>query len=148
MSIAYLKVKIKSLAVEATIIRHEERKYGGSWRWLRKQEANPKTTLALSDTMRTWHGLWTHRSELSIEQRAALVAYGYLRGRAYREIETDPHWLKAPFSRQGPDWNRVRDLVWKYGPFQPAGNKKETDSKQKLWDKLMGWRKEPIAKAA
>jgi hypothetical protein len=30
MSIDYLKVKIKSLAAEATIVRHEERKYLGA----------------------------------------------------------------------------------------------------------------------
>jgi len=131
MSLAYLKVKIKSLAEEACIIRHEERKYLRSSRWLRRNNG-PELGTALS----TWGGLNTHRLQLRVEQRAAFLAYGYLRGRAYRQIEQAPCYLKAPFCRPGPSWSRVQDLVLKYGPDK---------DKKALWDKLVAWRGVVIA---
>lgn len=148
MSVAYLKIKVKSLAAEAGIIRHDERRWLKSERWLRK---HPERQDGLNMTVahNTWSGLNTHRLNLRIEQRATFIAYGYLLGRSYREIEKFPCYLKAPFCRPGPDWGRVRDLVWKYGPFHPAGNKEETEKgKKALWDKLVAWCSLPLAKAA
>lgn len=90
MSRVYLKVKIKSLAAEARIIRAEERKLPG-----------PHAT-------RT--GLHLHRvNEVRREARAALLAYGFLRGRWYEQIEgpgTD---------RDAVPWQRVLQLANKYG---------------------------------
>ena len=137
MSIAYLKVKIKSLAVEASIIRHEERKWLRSGRWLRKH--NPSE---MQPVYNTWAGLNTHRHDLRLEQRAAYLAYGYLRGTPYQQIEQAPHWRKPPYSRQGPNWGRVRDLVIKYGRPVPA------DGKSVVLTQLEAWRKTPAVKAA
>lgn len=89
MSQTYLKIKIMSLAAEARIIRREElRWYGGS-------------------SLRS--GLRSHRvHEVRSEARVALLAYGYLRGRAYAAIETHP--------LVQPDLSRVTTLAVKYGP--------------------------------
>jgi len=89
----YLKIKIMSLAAESRIIRREERRWPG-----------PSFTRA---------GLREHRiRDVRRESRAAGLAYGYLRGRHYRQLEAkcrdDNH----------PDWDRVVSLVAKYG-IQP-----------------------------
>ncbi len=88
MSQVYLKMKIMSLTAEAKIIRREERRwYGGS-------------------TLRA--GLHGHRVwDVRTEARVALLAYGYLRGKTYAQLEVNP--------RFPPSWARVRDLVVKYG---------------------------------
>lgn len=89
--IVYLKIKIRSLAAEATIIRHEEKRWPG-----------PSAT-------RT--GLHLHRVfEVRREARAALLAYGFLRGRAFRKIEAK--------SRQMPDWKRIEAIAAKYADTQ------------------------------
>lgn len=82
----YLRVKIKSLAVEAGIIRHEERQTrGGNKR-------------ALQD----------HRKGVvRFESRAACLAYGFVRGVPYNKIE--------PWTRTRPPIDRVAALVKKYG---------------------------------
>ncbi len=87
MSHVYLKMKIMSLAAEARIIRREElRWYGGS-------------------SLRV--GLRTHRvGDVRSEARHALLAYGFLRGRAYAVLE-------AALSE--PTWARVASLAAKYG---------------------------------
>lgn len=86
----YLKIKIKSLAAEARIIRQEEKKWPGP------------------SELR--HSLHFHRIyDVRKESRAALLAYGFLRGRAYRQVEPHgelPGWIKA----------RAVELAAKYGP--------------------------------
>lgn len=82
----YLKVKIKSLAAEAAIIRKEERRHRGDTRT----------------------GLYLHRvNDVRYEARAALLAYAFLRGRPLARVEAKSH-RKAP-------WPRVEQLVKKYG---------------------------------
>jgi len=95
---AYLKVKIKSLAEEARIIRKEERQSKGEKR----------------------EGLYLHR--VGTVRRAArhtLLAYGFLRGREYRQIEakceTTPMWpevfkMVAKYGLQDYGWK-----IWKRG---------------------------------
>jgi hypothetical protein len=91
MSIVFLRVKIKSLAAEAGIIRHEEAKYP------RGRRGNP-----------TWHELNHHRRvEVRKEARAACLAYGLLRGRAYQQLEAK--------CREAPDLATVVRLVMRYG---------------------------------
>mgnify|MGYP001615675756 CR=1 FL=1 len=153
MALAYLKVKIKSLAAEAKIIRHEELKYLRTARWLGVRAETPPPRLSNSATWlpprSVYAGLYAHRIEISIEQRAALIAYGYIRGRPYRTIEYAPYYLKAPFCRPGPDWGRIRDLVWKYGPSPDPSvlrDKKTTDkAKDDLWKTIKAWADVPAA---
>lgn len=95
MTKTYLKIKIMSLAAEARIIRCEEKKWPGG------------------DTRQGYtgirEGLHLHRiHEVRPEARAALVAYGFLRGRTYRAIEAK--------AIEPPNWPRVLTLINKYGP--------------------------------
>lgn len=95
----YLKIKIKSLAAEARIIRAEERKWPGP-----------------SDV---YTGLHRHRViDVRRECRAGHLAYGFLRGRSYRALEAKCY--------EGPNWQRVTELVYKYGRtgLTPADIKK------------------------
>lgn len=154
MSIIYLKVKIKSLAAEQRIIRHEERKQLGSWRWLRSANAshriNDATRVATEAKIasKTWAGLSRHRLELRPELRAALIAYAYLRGRSYRSVEPSPHWLKVPFCKRGPDWDRVEQLVLKFGPIGIIAKPELEKARKKLADDLKAWRSAPLPKVA
>lgn len=81
----YLKVKIKSLAAEAKIIRKEECK-----------------------TKYNYWGLREHRKGVvRNEARHTLLAYGFIRGKAYKDIEATCH--------TEPDWDKVKKMVEKYG---------------------------------
>ena len=94
MSTVYLKVKICSLAAEATIIRRMEHRWKPRWK---------------SHEDLTFFGLRSHRTcDVRREQRVALLAYGYLRGRPYQAIEFKCY--------EPPNWTRVFDMVRKYGP--------------------------------
>ncbi len=83
-----LKVKVKSLAAESKIIRLEER---------RAQTTDARASL--------------HQHRVGVVRLAArntLLAYGYLRGRSYRQLEAS---CKRP-----PDWSAVEKMIRKYGP--------------------------------
>jgi hypothetical protein len=80
----YLKVKLKSLAAEARIIRLEE-----------------------SRNKHFRNGLSYHRrTVVRQEARLTLLAYGFVRGKAYEQIEK---------SERQPDWDRVKKMIEKYG---------------------------------
>lgn len=95
-----LKVKIKSLAEESRIIRLEERRAlcsGHSDEVRRKYRDVP---LFLS--------LRNHRTEdVRIEQRHALLAYAFLRGKVYAECE--------PKASKPIEMSRLRALIEKFG---------------------------------
>lgn len=82
-----LKVKIKSLAEEARIIRKEEQR---TWGELRNE-------------------LHVHRvGVLRRESRHAHIAYGLIRGRSLDRIE--------PGSKKPIDEKKIRTLLQRYGP--------------------------------
>lgn len=85
---AKLRVKVKSLAAEARIIRGEERR-------------------ARRGDLR--ESLYLHRiHEVRSHARSAHLALGFIKGRTYEQME------KQAFSK--PDWPEVRRLLAKYGP--------------------------------
>ena len=73
------------------------------------------------------HGLAEHRKGLvRSEARAANLAYGFVRGRSYKEIEQTCH--------NPPNWNRVEKLVTTYG---------EGDSRD-IAQRFAAWKAEAI----
>jgi hypothetical protein len=87
-----LKVKVKSLAAESKIIRLEE---------YRAKTVGARASL--------------HQHRVGVVRSATrhtLLAYGYLRGRSYGQLEVT---CKRP-----PDWSAVEKMIKKYGP--PAHN--------------------------
>ncbi len=138
MSITYLKIKLKSIAAEAPMIRREERKCRSSTRWMRK---NPNDEKAFNATMSLWGGLHTHRMELRAEQRSAYLAYAFLRGRAYSQVEPKPCWVREIHRPHAPHWKRVRELIIKYG----TGDYRDKDAVDKT---LVKWVKDSVGTEA
>jgi hypothetical protein len=92
-----LKVKVKSLAAEARIIRQEENKCG------------PKMDVVRGS-------LWNHRThDVRREQRSSLIAYAFLRRKPYELAERNV--------KREPDWKRVAEIVAKFGMW--SGHTKE-----------------------
>ncbi len=86
-----LRVKIKSLAEEARIIRREEKRAGKSGQ--------------------LYGELRNHRvGVVRREARAAHLAYGFIKGRPYEQMESTVHQ-----GNEAP-WAHVEKLVKRYGP--------------------------------
>lgn len=99
-----------SLAAEARIIRRETRRYPGD---------HP-----------TRLGLYFHRiQDVRQESRSACLAYGFLRGHTYQQLEA------RSYTR--PDWKRVQTLVEKYG---------EGDSRERM-QRFAAWKDEALEHA-
>jgi len=84
--LVHLKVKVKSLAAEAGIIRFEENKSRG----FRKSSLNEH-----------------RRGIVRYHARLNQLAYGFLRGRSYHQME-----VKAATE---PEWDEVRKLIKRFG---------------------------------
>lgn len=81
-----LKVKIKSLAAEAHIIRFEE-------------------TKTKSDKLRG--NLRQHRiSVVRFEARHSLLLYGFMRGKKYSDLEQ--------FAKESPDWDHIIKMGYRF----------------------------------
>lgn len=102
-----LKIKIKTLASEATYIRTEERKALKSSRWCKEhQQAKESETQAGLRERLHRHRVATVRPEA----RHSLLAYGFLRGRAYEKMESSVRKGNKPdFPRIGRMLKRVCD---------------------------------------
>jgi len=142
MSKTYLKVKIASLAAEARIIRNLEKRRRNVHR-----KKRPGVSIIFDDV---WCGLNTHRRfELRTEARCAQLAYGFLRGRHYRVLENDPHWLKPPFSKRQPNLRRIAELVCKYaeldGKLVESYKTRNRPMREALVDDLDNWMKQEKA---
>jgi hypothetical protein len=111
----YLKVKLKSLAAESKIIRREEKK-------------------ARRHSIR--EGLYNHR--ISIVRNVARhthLAYGFIRGRSYSQIEGR--------AKDAPAWGKVKTMVEKYGTeYVPSKEtwKEYQARKVKILEDFEAWR--------
>lgn len=104
---SYLKIKIKSLATEAQIIRFEERKVKTRRAWHRLHQ---KDDIAFESE---FNGLREHRrNEVRGEARLSQVAYGFLRRVPYSTIE--------PTGSRSFDKKRVCAMLAKYGHIPSA----------------------------
>ncbi len=113
----YLKIKIKSLAEEARMIRKEERKQLGYGRHLRRVDRDarvntPEEERWENNPVYLTHCRLHHHRVVDVRKaaREAQLAYAYLRGRPLLVVEPN---LAHPFANR-PKWNRVRKLVLRY----------------------------------
>lgn len=115
MSIVYLKIKIKALAAEAAIIRHEERKL----------PRRLKDTLARNLPQASWElrrNLSYHRrGKVREEARCAQLAYAFLRAKKYAATEPNAWWTRPQVSQPGPDWTRVRQNIVNFSQIGRGG---------------------------
>lgn len=107
----HLKIKICSLAAESKIIRREERKWPGL---TAEQHAayDPFLSLTRPLPFNMRQSLHLHRvNDVRKATRAALLAYGFLRGRTYGQIENK--------TKNAPDWIRVIRTITQFSSEDP-----------------------------
>ena len=98
-----MKVKIKSLAAEARIIRHDERKALAHGRAAAKLQLSSESY----DGYHTYSSLREHRiSVVRTEARASVLAYAFIRGRPYRSVEPSCH--------EQPRWPLVQSIIQRF----------------------------------
>jgi hypothetical protein len=99
----YLQVKVQNLVDEAKDIRKREQKA----RW-QARATRGREKFALAERFTTVNqGLHLHRVyDVRKEARSSHLAYGFLRGLKYHEMEV--------LAYDQPDWNRIERLVEKY----------------------------------
>ena len=121
MSVKYLKVKIKSLATEATIIRKEEHSAKAQYRYLKDKQGLEKQ---YDEAVSTFWGLRSHRTiDVRNEARAAQLAYAFVRGKPFKFVEANTevgYWSshhKVAIIHEDMKWllDRVSRLATKYG---------------------------------
>jgi len=164
-NIKFLKVKIKHLSQEQRIIRFEEGKHKkwrwdpnvmitdtdsngikhfkyGAWvqRWYTEpaigsnRRVMSKDEVLCEETLYRdlhWHRIVHVRPEI----RSSLLAYGFLRGRKYRELE-DLSKLKS-----SPDWDNVAAIALRFSvDTRSMTVEKKAAASKVMYDMIMAWR--------
>lgn len=105
MRATLLKIKIKSLAAETKIIRHEERRALRRLKCAREDEHE--------DATKGYQEIYLHRiKDVRRATRETLLAYGFLRRRRYAQLEGPVY---SP-----PDWKAVAKMIRSYGDAEHA----------------------------
>jgi hypothetical protein len=108
---AFLRIKLKSLAAEAKIIRLEEAR-------------NKRLRYELS---------MHRRGTVRIAARNTQLAYAFLRGRTYKSVE--------PTAKTPPNWKEVERMVRQYGVaapyFSTKGNWDEYQAQKTVHEKAL-----------
>lgn len=126
MKISELRIKIKSLAVEARIIAHEER------RVLRRltRQGSPERQAAI---LASYASLREHRrAVVGPTARVSLLAYGFLRGKPYTKLE--------PSNSREPDWNDVWKVAERFAA--PSGGRLAEADHKDLAQRWASWKAE------
>ena len=146
--LVHLKVKIKSLASEAQIIRREERRaktskhyrraakrllrlgnehVKGSFTELTNFERELNTKKAMTPEPENFTKFWSLRDQrtglLRGEARSAQLAYAFLRGKQYSEVEGNV--TQTTYNRI--DWDRIKFIVAKFGEIDKQENLQRLD---------------------
>lgn len=118
MSKLFLKVKIKSLAAEAKIIRQMANKP----RMVREEGLSVKVPCGFYYSSEMRFDLHSHRRfDVRREARSAQLAYGFLRSKSYRSME-EKCW-------DAPDETRIVEIAVKFGKL----DKKQAAASIKEW---------------
>ena len=123
---SHLKVKVVSLSSEMTYIRRQEEKWKERARIARKKVNN-----ATYAEMNFWT-LREHRTELKVHARTAHLAYGFMKGVAYREMEAYCHGWRPGCRTSEPDWTRIAETVERFA-------RGEHDSTQAIMQRFAEW---------
>lgn len=70
------------------------------------------------------------------EIRACYLAYGFIRGKRYSEIEVNPRWKLVNPDRAIPDWLTMRDILIKFTDY----DKRKMIDKKQLLEKIHAWK--------
>jgi hypothetical protein len=155
--LTYLKVKQKHIGTEKNIIRHQELKWKEKARAAKEraaaEEAKKEKLLTVRDHyLNRVHGLYDHRINIvRPEARATNIAYGYLRGHSYSEVENnviENNFRLAGFSPSYAKkklWNRVFKIVSDFSDLDletaerevKAWRKEHPQYREMNWDDLV-----------
>jgi hypothetical protein len=130
----FLKVKIMSLAAEARIIRHEERRaWDNHAARKRLRSSNAPCRHKVGDRILYLELKAHRRGVVRDEARASLLAYGFLRGRAYRQLERKTHdeWDVVGAKTR---WEKVAGMVTRFGKVP----KDDAVTRLKAWREVVG----------
>ena len=98
LRLRHLKVKVKSLAAESTIIREEERKLMVPAKTEEGKQFRRQARASLY-----WHRVW----ELRRAARSNQLAYGFLKGH--------PYWVLESKCKEVPNWSEVERIASRFG---------------------------------
>lgn len=111
---SHIQVKVASLAAEMKIIHRLEIKWKAKARRARKK---------VNDAAYHESNFWTlrhHRNNLKLEARSTHLAYGYLRGRSYAQMEQICYGPLKGYGSTEPNWKAIEEMVERFTKYETS----------------------------
>jgi hypothetical protein len=119
----FLKIKLKELAAEGQANRLEQIRWGRKIAKLRAKHGQAARTFNAESMV---NALSEHkRRVIRVEARHSHLAYGFLRGRRYIEMER--------LADKPPNWEKVLDEATRFGAFYFKGDKRALAQRFAEW---------------
>lgn len=123
---SHLKVKVFSLAAEMSFIRRQELKWKDKARAARQREkinSNPEIKeRAAGAVTYCENNFWSqrnHRDHMKADARWSHLAYGFMKGRSYSQMEYICYGDVKGFGSTAPNWGRIEEIVAKFSQDEP-----------------------------
>lgn len=125
---SHLKTKVYTLAAEMQHIHRNEVKWKARAKQARirqhqehlKEQATNKTVRSIDYAESNFWSLRVHRQGLKPEARFTHLAYGFMRGRTYQQMENICYGGLKGFGSTEPNWARIEEIVLKFSKDEPA----------------------------
>lgn len=114
---SHLKVKVYTLAAEMSFIHRQEIKWKArakAARQRQKQHAEEKTANSILYAEKNFWSHRLHRLDLKSDARTNHLAYGFLKGRTYQEMEYISYGGIKGYNKEEPDWARIEEMVQRF----------------------------------
>lgn len=112
---SHLKTKVYTLAAEMQHIHRNEIKWKAKAKAARARHRHHAIDYCESNF---WSLRW-HRVGLKSEARWSHLAYGFMRGRSYQQMEYISYGGIKGFNRAVPNWERIEEIVTKFSKDEP-----------------------------
>jgi len=118
---SHLQVKVFSMAAEMTYIRRKEDQWKARAKIARQRQqllSDPeKKEKAASSQAYAENAFWSlrgHREDMKIEARTTHLAYGFMKGRSYEQMEHICYGQLKGYGSTEPQWGRIEARVERF----------------------------------
>lgn len=117
---SHLQVKVYSMSAEMTYIRRKEEQWKNRARIARTRLTEMEKSAKVSTyAENAFWSLRCHRMVMKSEARNTHLAYGFMKGRSYEQMEHICYGQLKGYGSSEPDWKAIETMIQRFSKDEP-----------------------------
>lgn len=112
---SHLQVKVYSMSAEMSYIRRKEEQWKNRARYARQKQKQQSIDYA----EKAFWSLRCHRMVMKSEARNTHLAYGFMKGRSYEQMEHICYGQLKGYGSSEPDWKAIETMIQRFSKDEP-----------------------------